>query len=94
VTTTCVAPECTVIGNEAGPFTVNWTVTVWDSSGDVLEAVTVTEIVPLGVVRRVGTESVTDVDPVIEFGETVQVTPVGHPAVTARLTVVLSVAEY
>jgi hypothetical protein len=67
---------------------------VWDSSGDVLEAVTVTEIVPLGVVRRVGTESVTDVDPVIEFGETAQVTPVGHPAVIARLTVVLRVDEY
>lgn len=59
-----------------------------------LEAVTVTELVPLAVVSRVGTESVTDAEPVTELGETLQVTPVGQPDVTARLTVAVSVEEY
>ena len=59
-----------------------------------LEAVTVTEVVPPGVVRIVGTESVTDVEPVTELGKTVQVTLAGQPDVTVKLTVVLNVAEY
>ena len=59
-----------------------------------LVAVTVIVVVPPGVVGRVGTESVTVLEPVTDGGENVQITPVGQPDVTARLTVVLSDEPY
>ena len=77
-----------------GPFTVNCTVTEWVNAGEVLVAVTVMENGPV-VVMRVGTVSVMpELEVLIEFGFTEQVTPDGQPEVTARLTVALSVAEY
>jgi hypothetical protein len=62
--------------------------------GEVLEAVTVMEVVPPKVVIKVGTDSVTTVEPVSELGERVQVAAVGQPDVTAKLTGVVNDVEY
>ena len=59
-----------------------------------LVAVTFMEIVPPGVVIRVGTESVSEgFVPETEFGVTVHDTLNGQPEVTARFTVVDRVGE-
>jgi hypothetical protein len=60
----------------------------------VLDAVTVTEVVPLGVVNSVGTLNVAVPDALTEPGVTVQVTPAGQPDVTARFTVAVRLGEY
>lgn len=62
--------------------------TVCVSDGDVHVAVTVIEIVPLGVVISVGTANVAVPEAVNEFEVTVHVTPAGQPEVTDKLTVV------
>jgi hypothetical protein len=93
VTTTWVAPAFTLKLYLAGAATVTVTVTVCVIAGEVLVPVTTTEYVPL-VVIRVGTASVEVLGNVFtEFGETVQVTPDGHPEVTLRLTVLLKPPE-
>lgn len=67
---------------------------MWVKEGELLEAVTVTDIVPLGVEIKVGTLSVAVEVPVTELGLTVHVTPDGQPEVTERLTVAVRVDEY
>jgi len=66
---------------------------MWEREGEELDAVTVTEVVPLGVVIRVGTLSIAVPEPLTEFGPTVQLTPEGQPDVTARFTVAVRVDE-
>ena len=51
-------------------------------------------VVPPGVLINVGTVSVTEPEPVTELGDSMHVTPVGHPEVTERFTVAVRVEEY